>query len=74
MGIEAQKYIPNINCKIFTVRMLIILKPSFYSKNNLKPSCMFLRLTHGFVWLKMKKALPSGMGVTFSLRLKSDSL
>lgn len=30
--------------------------------------------THGFVLLKMKKALPSGMGGVFSLMLSSDSL
>lgn len=36
------------------------------------PSNMFM--THGLVLLKMKKALPSGMGGVFSLIVRSDSL
>lgn len=34
----------------------------------------FLLVTHGLVLLKMKKALPDGIGGVFSLMVSSDSL
>lgn len=34
----------------------------------------FLLLTHGFVLLKMKKALPTGMGGVLSFIVRSDNL
>lgn len=54
-------------------------KQRMYNETNSKSALYWLlhstsfKLTHGLVLLKMKKALPTGMGGVFSLMVSSDN-